>query len=1006
MISNAFRLSIAVVALALLATSSAAATTLQSARPTRVASAAVDLTPAQQCVRDGYLIPTVGKPTRAALKTATSSTVGGWVFLDSSTPVIGARVRIVDARGKAVKLLPRSTSKTAQGGTFLVAVRKLPKSFLILASGGRQNGKAFHGTMAAYGIGGTQYVNPVTTLVHAYRVAHPARNAAQVVKAVKQTLGIPPTANLTTDLKFTDHLFDAQKFLARGGFDQTVRRLVRTVHIGGRQLFRGEFGPSGIGTDLLKWGGKELANGAVSYLGGAGLGWLLGAAGITEDATAKQLEEIKGSLDQINNKLTEIGQKLNDLNVKADQQLLATTVVSLRAARTAITGKSADIKYIAQMASLPHEKTYLESKACGTLADLYPLASGTLSYGYAPDLINGAFFPEPGVISLTQAFTNVVKTKTRWFTSASSDQITQMLQYWTGIEMAWTQIKLEWEHSVHPCALSPTPTAATCDAMRWAARYISDTSAQIDTLPLPVPTGFAIDSTTGLGWGPMYGDNSFLAHPPPAGYADTFGPRGDWMRALSGPGAGPTQACSALGRTQDPLQVSLCAVALKFNPGPFKSPWEWWPPSADQLNALIAGSKNAGFNSPLDYLTMPWSDGGAGFDRAWFDQGGDKLWIYGCCTALDLTTGGIVAPSTAGFLLTSKTPANEPRYWTSGGSTQFGGGDSFIRYVEPTGSDTTGTGASNSCKAYLQPCKTITHAVAEAGYAELVRVGGGIFSGALTVERDITLVGAGAGLTSIDGGGNSPAVTISGPISVRIEGATITGGNPAGISVTASGDLTLVDSTVAGNPGSGIKNQSRVTVLRSTIGPNTAWGIANWGNSATERATIVNSTISDNRLSGLNTNAAGTGQPTSMTLINATVSGNGGTAGISVGSVSTVLLTNTILAGNPHDCAGTVQAGPGGHNLIGNLTGCTFVTNGTAGNLTGVDAKLGPLMINGGPTSTRAFLLGSPAVGAGDAATCAAAPVGTLDQRSYIRPSGSCDIGAFDSKGLNAPVPG
>jgi hypothetical protein len=1005
-LANASRAGAATLLMAVLsgvAAATSGAATSHSAAPVR---SAADLTPAQQCVRDGHLIPTVGKSTKAALKSASSTiTVGGWAFLDSDTPVVGARIRIVDGRGKTVKLLGPSTSKTGPSGTFLVAVRKLPKTFKILASGGRQSGKAFHGTLSASGTRGTQYVSPVTTIIDAYRAAHPARKAALVVSAVKQTLGIPASANLTTDLRFTNHLFDAQKFLAHGPFDRTVRRIVRTVQVGGKQLFRGQYGPSGIGTDLLKWGGKQLANGAVSYLGGLGMGWLLGAAGITEDATAKQLDEIKGSLDQINNRLTEIGQQLKDLNGKADQQLLATTVVSLRAARTAITGKSADIKYIAQMASVPHDKAYLESKACATLADLYPLASGTADYGYAPDLINGAFFPEPGVVSLTQAFINVVKTRSRWFSSASSDEIAQMVQYWTGIEMAWAQIKLEWEHAVHPCPLTPTPTAANCDAVHWAARYVSDTSAQIDTLPLQVPSGVVIDMNTRLGWGPAYGDNSFLAHPPPAGYADTFGPKGDWMRTLSGPGAGPTQACSAArgGLIPDPLQVSLCAVALKSHPGPFRSPWEWWPPTAEQLNALIAGSKNAGFNSPLDYLTMPWSDGGAGFERAWFDQGGDKLWMYGCCSALDLTTGGTVAPSQAGFLLTSQTPVSEPRYWASGGSTQFGGADPRIRYVESSGSDTTATGASNSCRVYLQPCKTVTHAVAVSGYAILVRIGGGTFTGPLTLERDITLVGAGAGLTSIDGGGAASAVTIAEPIGVEIDGATITGGKVAGID-TEAGSLTLADSTVAGNSGSGIENKSRVTVLRSTIGPNAQWGVANWGSSTAERATIVNSTISGNTYSGLIANATGGPGSSSSTLINATVAGNGG-SGVSGGrGANKIQLTNTILSNQ--NCLDALEAGPGGHNLITDLHSCTFDAKGSAGNLTGVDAKLGPLMINGGPTSTMAFLLGSPAVGAGDAATCAAAQVGTLDQRSYIRPSGSCDMGAYDSKAVNQPVAG
>jgi len=70
-----------------------------------------------------------------------------------------------------------------------------------------------------------------------------------------------------------------------------------------------------------------------------------------------------------------------------------------------------------------------------------------------------------------------------------------------------------------------------------------------------------------------------------------------------------------------------------------------------------------------------------------------------------------------------------------------------------------------------------------------------------------------------------------------------------------------------------------------------------------------------------------------------------------------------------------------------------------------VGAKLGSFGRNGGLTSTMPLLPGSPAIGTGDPATCDASPVGSLDQRGYVRPNESCDIGAFDSKAQNIPPP-
>src|SRR5439155_22233245 len=70
-----------------------------------------------------------------------------------------------------------------------------------------------------------------------------------------------------------------------------------------------------------------------------------------------------------------------------------------------------------------------------------------------------------------------------------------------------------------------------------------------------------------------------------------------------------------------------------------------------------------------------------------------------------------------------------------------------------------------------------------------------------------------------------------------------------------------------------------------------------------------------------------------------------------------------------------------------------------AGDLQKVDPKLGELADNGGPTQTHALLAGSPAIDAGDNASCP----GT-DQRGTARPVDGnsdgvavCDIGAFEA---------
>jgi hypothetical protein len=119
--------------------------------------------------------------------------------------------------------------------------------------------------------------------------------------------------------------------------------------------------------------------------------------------------------------------------------------------------------------------------------------------------------------------------------------------------------------------------------------------------------------------------------------------------------------------------------------------------------------------------------------------------------------------------------------------------------------------------------------------------------------------------------------------------------------------------------------------------------------------------------------------------------------GMYVVNAATLSLRNSIIAGNTadlgKDCSGVVDSG--GNNLIGWADGCSISAGN--GNLLGtrtapIDALLGVLRNNGGPTFTHALLTGSPAIDAGNPATCLA-----TDQRGVARPAGAaCDIGAFE----------
>ena len=161
-----------------------------------------------------------------------------------------------------------------------------------------------------------------------------------------------------------------------------------------------------------------------------------------------------------------------------------------------------------------------------------------------------------------------------------------------------------------------------------------------------------------------------------------------------------------------------------------------------------------------------------------------------------------------------------------------------------------------------------------------------------------------------------------------------------------------------------------LTLINTTISGNQANEFAGGIDVLGGTATIINSTITNNRADADDGSNPGTG------------------GGLRIGGNTT--LHNTIVAGNfvengavdtPSDIDGPVNASSS-FNLIGVDTGITGgITNGNLGNQVGtsalpIDPLLGLLADNGGTTQTHALLGTSPAVETGSNANL---PADTFD---------------------------
>lgn len=209
-----------------------------------------------------------------------------------------------------------------------------------------------------------------------------------------------------------------------------------------------------------------------------------------------------------------------------------------------------------------------------------------------------------------------------------------------------------------------------------------------------------------------------------------------------------------------------------------------------------------------------------------------------------------------------------------------------------------------------------------------------------------------------------------GPSVVTITGSTLSNSTTSGgIDVTNS-SLNLVESTISGNNNNAFDGGGIGLFASTTLGGTNTYFL-----------NIVNSTITEN-----SSDAAG--------------------GGIYASYYGQVDLIGTIVSGNTQSGSGDIynNSAPGHtatDTIIGDAYGTAFAVDGVLIGDSGspVDAMLGPLADNGGPTFTHMPMAGSPAIDANASSTS------TADQRGAERPwdfagaaaGGVADIGSVEA---------
>jgi len=293
---------------------------------------------------------------------------------------------------------------------------------------------------------------------------------------------------------------------------------------------------------------------------------------------------------------------------------------------------------------------------------------------------------------------------------------------------------------------------------------------------------------------------------------------------------------------------------------------------------------------------------------------------------------------------------------------------------------------------------TVTHSAITDNFASF---GGGIAnSGTLTVTHsaitDNQAIGNG-GIDNLDG-----TVTI-----IHSTIAHNVGGHDSGgLFNSMAGTVRITGTTFASNGADGagaIFNFGRLTVTNSSFTDNNAFFTGTGTIQNGGLLEVTNTTFARNVTTSFGFSVVGVAIANAHTLLltNSTLADNEAdepvsTSGSALASYSgaTTILQNTLLArnvgsirqGSGPDCIGVVISL--GHNLIGDLTGCTITLQPT--DLTG-DPGLGDFADNGTPGNGHIPLLKtSQAIDAGNKAVCP-----RTDQLGRLR-LGACDIGAIE----------
>ena len=517
-------------------------------------------------------------------------------YFDGDTPLSDAEVRVFSGgrelgdRDDGVRTYPE--------GTAMVRLPDLPDRLRVVVSGGEARGKPVDGSLTVdlrgAADGDVVDVNPVTTLVEAWKDAGPDRNSERGRDVVERFLGIDRVLD-DADLLATDRWFDGDEFASfaarSGGIGRAVRDLVERIDDRDRgRAFRPGDGEGSAprapvnvagGADVVLDSLIELISTASGFTGPQGIVFGLALKGIKALITSNlpggndEIGEVKAALDAI-------AVQIAQLKAQIGEAVFQIQVEGTRKELVKIEQAQRDLDYALK---LPH-KTESEQRAVTAAVNEFVEDAKKLR-GVALELHSSLTQTQPeGALALLPGVRRKIGNE-RFFTANSSRRIRAFFAHYE-----WWQTRLaELLSEYHTLDGAP-------DTALQRVREIRNDFLPVQRRALPtgnLSSQVFVDTKTKLMWGvaPLYRS---AAQIPAYGFTECGG-------------------ANVLG-------IDRCSLNATAN---FAGYSNWRLPTEEQAMGLFSDRGGA---DPVDWLAGAGVrfDGSPGFNPAQLEQR-ISLWL-------------------------------------------------------------------------------------------------------------------------------------------------------------------------------------------------------------------------------------------------------------------------------------------------------------------------------------------------------------------------------------------